>query len=151
MIRAARPDEGPILSALASRSKAIWGYGAELMAAFRAELTVSLDDPTFVLEQGDAVVGFYTLEHDSDERAELGHLFVAPEHVRLGHGARLLAHASNEARRRGYRKLLIQGDPNAAAFYLRCGARPIGHAPSASVPERSLPLFELELSDISPR
>jgi hypothetical protein len=36
---------------------------------------------------------------------------------------------------------VIQGDPNAAEFYQRCGARKIGERPSASIPGRVLPLY----------
>jgi len=79
-------------------------------------------------------------------RWRLGHLFVEPEEIGRGHGRALLSHARDEARRRGYRVLVIQGDPNAARFYEACGARRVGEKGSASIPGRLLPLFELDLS-----
>ncbi|WP_437690828.1 hypothetical protein [Sorangium sp. So ce176] len=51
----------------------------------------------------------------------------------------LLAHARDEARRRGYRVLVIQGDPNAGRFYEACGARRVSENGSASIPGLSLP------------
>ena len=42
---------------------------------------------------------------------------------------------------------MIQGDPNAEGFYLRCGAVRIGERESASIPRRMLPLFEIRLGD----
>ena len=47
--------------------------------------------------------------------------------------------------RRSVLVVRIQGDPNAEPFYLACGARRVGSAPSASIPNRELPLFEVAL------
>lgn len=151
MIRAARAAEAGVLSELAFRSKAYWGYSAEFMEACREELSISDEDlargPTYVLELDGHPVGFYSLLSLAPGRAELGHLFVDPDALRCGHGRRLLAHACGEARRRGWDVLVIRGDPNAVAFYERCGAVRIGWAASASIPGRSLPLFELPLAE----
>ncbi|WP_437733505.1 GNAT family N-acetyltransferase [Sorangium sp. So ce1335] len=150
MIRAARAEEAELLGALALRSKAHWGYTRDFMEACRAELSISpayvARHPTFVLVRGNEALGFYTLEALSPTRVELGHLFVEPEEIGRGHGRALLAHARDEARRRGYRVLVIQGDPNAGRFYEACGARRVGEKASASIPGRMLPLFELDLS-----
>jgi hypothetical protein len=55
----------------------------------------------------------------------------------------MIADALRRSVARGFRVLEIQGDPNAARFYERVGARRIGERESASVPGRMLPLFEL--------
>ena len=39
--RSAKPEEADALSALAFRSKAYWGYGAEFLEACRSELTLT--------------------------------------------------------------------------------------------------------------
>ncbi len=147
MIRAARQSELGELSELAIRSKASWGYSPEFMSACQFELQVRLEGlaRNFVLEEGGTIVGFYTLQVASPETAELGHLFVAAHRLRRGHGRELLEHAISEARRAGYKRLRIQGDPNAAPFYEACGARRIGEEPSESIPGRMLPLFEITL------
>lgn len=149
MIRPAKPTETDALSDLAFRSKAYWGYSDAFMEACRAELSVAPGDlgkhPTFVLERGGRPLGFYSLEPLSPRRAELGHLFVEPAEIGTGCGRQLFEHARGEARRRGFAVLVIQGDPHAARFYEACGARRVGSRPSASIPERSLPLFELPL------
>ncbi|WP_437973752.1 GNAT family N-acetyltransferase [Sorangium sp. So ce295] len=64
---------------------------------------------------------------------------VEPQAIGRGHGRALLAYARDEARRRGYRVLVIQGDPSAARFYEACGARRVGEKGSASIPGRLLP------------
>jgi GNAT superfamily N-acetyltransferase len=149
MFRPARADECALLSDLAFRSKAIWGYPRDFMEQCRAELTISAD--TFddnvleVMDLGGDVVGFYSLERVSDEVVELGHLFIDPGLVRRGHGRRLLERAARTAHGLGFRTLRIQGDPNAEPFYQSMGARKVGTQPSASIPSRVLPVFELAL------
>jgi GNAT superfamily N-acetyltransferase len=150
-IRAARLDEVHLLSELAFRSKAHWGYSSDFMEACREELSLDATalerDVVFALESGGALVAFYALEPVSAVEIELGFLFVEPGEMGRGLGRRLLAHACAEARRRGYRRILIQSDPNAAAFYESCGARVVGVKPSASIANRSLPLLEITLPD----
>lgn len=151
MIRAAQASEAAALSDLAFRSKAYWGYSPEFMDACRVDLSISPDDvatqPTYVLEEDGRLVGFYSLMPLDPGRVELGHLFVDPTDIGQGHGRRLIEHAAAEARRRGWDVLVIQGDPNARLFYEACGAVRIGSSASASIPGRSLPLFELALKE----
>ena len=107
----------------------------------------------FVLEQSGEIAGFYSLEPISTDTVELGHLFVQPEAIGAGHGRALLTHACEAARERGYATLLIQGDPNAEAFYRAAGAQNVGSRKSASIPGRELPLLEISLAppDSTPR
>jgi len=150
-----RPERSDMLiqalSDLAFRSKALWGYSDEFMEGCREELALTPDEirehPTYVLERDGTVLGFYALEPlaSAGEAIELGHLFVAPTAVRRGVGRALLEHAIAEARRRGYRTLVIQSDPNAVPFYESLGARVVGTKDSASIPGRRLPLLERSL------
>jgi GNAT superfamily N-acetyltransferase len=150
MIRRAAPADAQALSELAFRSKGYWGYSPEFMEACRAELSVSASDlerhPTFVLTGSGQFLGFYSLERLSQTHVELGHLFVEPSEIGSGHGRALMAHAQEQARRRGFRVLVIQGDPNALGFYEACGARRVGSQASSSIPGRWLPLLEIHLS-----
>jgi GNAT superfamily N-acetyltransferase len=145
-IRPALPSEAALLSALAIRSKAGWGYPPALMETFRAELTLDPSDlaDSFVSEEAGRPVGFYTLEPLSDAEVELGHLFIDPDAQRRGHGRALVAHARTTARARGFTRMIIQSDPHAAPFYESCGAQPLGTRPS-SIPGRVLPLYALPL------
>lgn len=145
MIRAARADELEFLSSLALRSKAFWGYSESFIAACRDELTVSAEElpNVFVLEEDGLVVGFYSLLELAAERGELSFLYVEPTAIKSGYGRALLEHAKRAAQQHGWRALEIQADPNAAAFYLALGARPIGERISGSIPGRMLPLLEL--------
>lgn len=152
-IRPARPDEAAHLSGLAFRSKAYWGYAAAFMEACRAELTLSASylatHPVFVIERAQTPVGFYTLEPISDADVELGYLFVEPTWIGRGYGRTLIEHAKTQARSLGYVTLLIQGDPNAIAFYQAAGGKVVGEKASGSIPGRMLPLVRIDLSSLS--
>jgi GNAT superfamily N-acetyltransferase len=150
-IRPARPAEAPLLSDLAFRSKAHWGYSNDFMAACREELTYSARDlrrcsPGFFVAEADGmIVGFHALEACSAEEFELTALFVAPDRIGQGIGRRLIAHARQAAARGGAVTLVIQGDPHAERFYRAAGAEKAGTRPSDSIPDRSLPLFRIQL------
>lgn len=147
MIRRARDDERELLSALAFRSKAHWGYDASFMERCRAELTVSAEQiqRCRVIERGGEVRGFYGLGDLGDGRAELDFLFVEPAAIGTGLGRALIEHAIAAARARGFTEMVIHGDPNALDFYRAAGAGVIGQVPSASIPGRTLPLLSISL------
>ena len=91
----------------------------------------------------DRVVAFYALHELGDARAELEALFVVPDLIGQGVGRFLVEQARREAVGLGIDSILIQGDPNAEAFYLEVGAVAAGYRESASIPGRFLPLFNL--------
>lgn len=149
MIRLARPDEARQITTLAVRSKAHWGYSADQMKVFAAELTLTRDlveaRDTHVLESDGGVIGYYTLLPHSDASIELEHLFVEPSQLRRGFGSRLFRHATERAASRGYTRLVIQSDPFAEGFYRVHGAELVLHRPT-SIPGRTLPLMDLRLA-----
>ncbi|MBL9010872.1 MAG: GNAT family N-acetyltransferase [Alphaproteobacteria bacterium] len=149
-IRVARPDEAEALTDLCLRSKAAWGYDAAFMAASNAGLTLTPSRIAHGLvwvaeDSAGAVLGVAALAPDGGAM-ELDLLFVEPFSMRAGTGRALLAHAAGAAALAGARHLTILADPNAAAFYERCGARRVGDAPSDAIPGRMLPLYVLDLA-----
>lgn len=148
-IRAAKPDEAAILSDLALRSKAHWGYDEAFLRACRAELTLRPDDVAAqratVAQDGDRVVGFYTLNGQAPE-GELGCLYVEPAHIGSGIGSRLWHHAVDTARTLNLKRFTIDADPYAEDFYQKMGAVRIGSVPSGSIPGRLLPQMAYHLS-----
>lgn len=151
-IREAIPQESNYLSALAFRSKRHWGYSKDFMDACRLELTVDSSRmgtdgfQCFVAADGEAIIGFYTVERVSASSFELGALFVEPEHIGRGVGRALIQDANRRLSGLGIKRLLIQGDPHATQFYLAAGAVEVGMRESGSVPGRQLPLFEITLA-----
>lgn len=148
-IREARPDEAAVLSNLAFRSKAAWGYDREFMEACRAELTHSPADiermHVIVVALGRRILGFYALQASAPGEVELDALFVEPSVIGQGYGKELIAHAKMTARAMQAQRMVVQGDPHAARFYLAAGGRPAGTRPSASIPDRQLPMFHFVL------
>ena len=152
LIREAYPHEAELLSALALRSKAHWGYSPDFLDSCRDELTVdksrigSVDYRCFVVVEESTILGFYALESITEDVHELDALFVEPAHIGTGIGRLLFQHALQILADCGAVRLIIQGDANAAEFYKAAGARQTGTRESDSIPGRFLPLFELAIN-----
>jgi GNAT superfamily N-acetyltransferase len=148
VLRQGRPDEAGLLTALALRSKAHWGYDEAFMAACRGELTVHADEiaarRTVVAEDAGEVIGFVTLEGEPPQGG-IGMLFVSPAAMGRGAGRLLYGHALATAARLGFTRLTIDADPNAEPFYEAMGAVTVGRTPSGSIPGRTLPLMTVEV------
>ena len=149
-LRPLTPDDAAAVSELAIRSKSVWGYSAEKMAVFCKELTISREELSNRIATGAVIagemVGYYTLKEGSDE-AELEQIFVDPAWLKKGVGSKLLQHALDECLQRGYRRVIVLSDPNAAGFYTKAGADLIENIRS-SIPGRTIPKFQFDL--ISP-
>lgn len=143
-IRPALPIEADLLSGLALRSKAQWGYDASFLEACREALRVAPEyiasAPVYVVEEdGGRVVGFYGLGH-KDGDADVLFLFVEPDAIGRGYGARLWRHLVDTARTLGYRRVRVESDPYAEGFYRAMGAVRTGEAP-AGIAGRLLPVL----------
>ena len=148
VIRAPDVAELPVLGELCVRSKAVWGYDADFMAACRAELAFHPNDLTSsriaVAEQDGAILGVAQVRMSGHE-ADLLKLFIEPSALRGGVGKVLFAWAIDVARDMGAMRLTIEADPDAAPFYRRLGARDVGLAPSGSIAGRMLPRLVFDL------
>ena len=148
-IRHARPAEAGVLSALALRSKAHWGYDADFLAACRDDLTLSADDiatsPVYLIDGEASPLGFYRLLLREDGVAELDALFVEPAAMGQGVGKRLWRHAVATAAKLGCSEMVWQSDPQAEGFYLALGAQRAGESESTVMPGRMLPLMRFRL------
>lgn len=152
-VRRALPSEGPFLSDLAIRSKAIWGYSPEVMSTFEAELQIKTSQITaghcFVLSEDQSVLGFYSLAPIDKHVVELQHLFIDPSHRGQQFGSTLLKHSLVTAQAHHFSLLAIQSDPNAVGFYQKHGIPIVKEVPS-SIPGRSLPWLETRLASPDP-
>jgi N-acetylglutamate synthase-like GNAT family acetyltransferase len=141
-IRAARSDEADLISDLAVRSKAYWGYDDDFLAGSRIQLAVRPDEVAHrrvtVAERDGVVVGFYALEGEPPVGV-LDLMFVDPDHLRAGVGRRLFAHVVSTAREVGLTAFTIDSDPFAEGFYLAMGAVRTGEAASSVRSGRKLP------------
>ncbi|MGA5200311.1 GNAT family N-acetyltransferase [Streptomyces variegatus] len=142
LIRPARVTEAGILTDLALRSKAHWGYDAEFLEACRDELTVAANEVTrrraMVADRDGRILGFTTLEGEPSTGV-LGMMFVDPQAIGQGIGRLLFEHTIAVGRDLGFTQVTIDADPNAEPFYRAMGAVRIGDVPSGSIAGRVLP------------
>jgi len=142
ILREPAPAELPALTGLCQRSKAHWGYPPEMMETFRAELTVTpadlAEDAIMLAEDKRGLAGMVQVSKQGED-AVLEKLFVDPERLGEGTGKILYVWACRVARENGAKNLVIDADPDAAAFYEHMGAVRRGTAPSGSIPGRELP------------
>ena len=135
-IRPAVETEAGLLSALAMSAKAHWGYSVEVLEAWRSELALSPEDVqmklTFVVVVDEEIAGFYSLA-PSEASWALDNLWVLPQFMNRGVGRTLLSHALEMATLHGAAEVTVDADPNAAPFYIECGAIHRGEV-SAPIP-----------------
>jgi len=144
-IRRANPTDSERATELARAAKAHWKYPEEWLASWRADLAITAEmidrHPTFVAELSGEVVGVCQLQ-EADERVMLEHVWVDPNVHGRGVGRALVSHARSVAPG----VMMVVADPNAAGFYIKLGARPVGEiaGPMPGAPDRTLPLLELD-------
>ncbi|HEX9789812.1 MAG TPA: GNAT family N-acetyltransferase [Kiloniellales bacterium] len=142
-VRPAQAHEAEALTVIALTSKAHWGYDDAFMDMCRVELSVSpaeIEQRLVVVAQvGDEIAGFYSLEPDGEDGAEVHSLFIRPDFIGQGIGRILFEHMCRQASSAGVQALFLDSDPFARGFYERMGCVVIGEAPSGSIPGRMLP------------
>ncbi|HVQ37631.1 MAG TPA: GNAT family N-acetyltransferase [Pyrinomonadaceae bacterium] len=148
IIRPAAKEEAARLSEIAHDAKRFWGYPEHWLKHWQSDLTISPEyvtsNPVFLAEKGDQILGFYALLIQQD-KAELDHLWVSPEHIGSGVGKELFIHAMQSAARRNVSEIEILADPNAEGFYRKMGAHRIGEKVSEIDGQpRSLPLLTVK-------
>jgi GNAT superfamily N-acetyltransferase len=153
-LRPAKAAECAMLSDLALRSKAYWGYDPVFVQACRDDLSVDPRDAkagrVVVLVEDETPLGLYVLAAgERPHEAQINLLFVEPDAIGTGAGRALWDHLVAKARAEGYRRLRIESDPFALGFYQSMGACLSGKARSAvhnrDGSERFLPLLHYDL------
>jgi GNAT superfamily N-acetyltransferase len=149
-IRPARPDEAAHLSEIALRSKAHWGYPPDFIEACRAVLTYTpamiAERPFFVIEDDAGIIlGVGSLAPVDAAESWIEDLFIAPEAIGKGCGARLWQAMVERARADGHAYVMVEADPHAEAFYAKMGMTRVGERESGIQPGRRLPILRLDL------
>ncbi len=149
MITKAKPQDAPIISDIAMRSKAYWGYDEVFMTQVKAELTYCAEDIqqhlTFIATKESVIIGFYQLIHVDEKTVELDALFIELDYIGQGMGNQLFDHAADSARQQGYQTMSLQSEPYAEDFYIKKGCVKTGEQPSLSIPGRVLPAMIFNL------
>lgn len=149
-IVSAQPNAADELTKIAMLAKGYWGYSEAFMRDCEDELRVTktklcaAEFAYVMAKQNTRTIGYYALQHISEGILELDALFVHPDFIGKGAGKALFRHALQNAAAQNAKRIDIQSDPNAEAFYLAMGARLVGHKASQSIPNRVLPLLSIE-------
>ena len=155
-LRPAHLVECGVLDALCFRSKAHWGYDAVFMESVRDQIRVQpsavRSGRVWIAADGrDMALGVVEVDPIDDDSADLTLLFIDSDHLRQGNGRALFAKAVVLAQGLGVRELLIDSDPQAAAFYASMGATRIGAEPTG-YQGRLLPKFSIGIErQLDPR
>ncbi len=154
--RPAAIDEVGLLTGLALRSKAHWGYAKAQLEVWAPQLEVA---PAWVAMRqvhvaliDEVILGFFVVLGGAGQW-RLEHLWVEPAAMGKGIGRALLERACRLARSLGACELMIDADPNAEGFYLACGAQRVAAlaAPIDNAPSRTLPVMRLRCDAPQPR
>jgi N-acetylglutamate synthase-like GNAT family acetyltransferase len=150
-IREARADEAGVLTQLAMRAKAAWGYDDAFMEACRDELTLTPEKiarwKVWVAEADGVVAGMIALNLDNDV-AQLEDFFVEPGLQGRGVGRALMATLLAACRSTGVEMLEVDADPNAEDIHARLGFETFARSPSGSIPGRTLPRMRWAVGDL---
>lgn len=148
-VRRAVCEEADALTQLAKSAKASWGYPAEWLQAWEAQLSFSArylrGHDVFVAELSGKPVGVVAV--DEADEPEIAHLWVSPRSQRQGVGRALMKHVEAFGREQGWTSIRIESDPHARPFYERLGAVYEGEVPApVAGTARTLPLLRLSLA-----
>ncbi|MFG3433140.1 GNAT family N-acetyltransferase [Lysinibacillus fusiformis] len=147
--RRAQVADSIILSNLAYRSKAYWGYTEDFLQKCKEKdaLTVTKDyienNSVYLIESDNKVIAFYSFAINEQK---LDALFLDPDYIGKGLGKIIWNHLLNKAKELELREFTIDSDPNAEGFYLKMGALNIGSTLSTVFPDRSLPLMKVKVN-----
>lgn len=132
-MRTVTPRDLPALNRLVWAAKGSWGYPTEWLEQWWPDLQVTPEllsrGHSWLAEDEAGIQGFYLILPQEPEWL-LDHLWVDPDLQRRGLGRALLADACRRTAEAGRAGLLIDSDPNAEPFYLRCGAERRGSVPA---------------------
>lgn len=147
-IRPASAGESFLLSEIAFRSEAYWGYDTDYMQKFRSEYQVTEEfirnNPTFVIEENKCILGFYGLLLNHDER-ELEYFFIEPVNIGKGLGKKLWDHVVHTCRHLQIPQFTMVTSPQASSFYIKQGAVLIGEVESLLKKGRMIPRLSFKV------
>jgi N-acetylglutamate synthase-like GNAT family acetyltransferase len=132
-IRQASTQDAATLTRIAYEAKRHWGYPERWLERWDADLTITpefiADNHVYIAEDGNRVSGFYALSVKG-QKAELEHMWVAPDLIGTGVGKELFLAAMQKAAELKLSAVEISSDPNAEGFYQKMGAYRVGETTS---------------------
>lgn len=141
-MRNAKEDEYIILTDIATKSEAYWGYDSDYMDKFKNIYNVSkefiINNPTVIIEENKNIIGFYGIINKSSE-VSLEYFFIEPKYIGKGYGKLLWNFLIKNCKNLGIREFSIVTSPQAKEFYVKMGATPCGKVESLLSKGRMIP------------
>ena len=151
VIRQAQSNDSTVLSDIAIRSKASWGYPPQWIHIWKNELIVTAqmltENITFVAESNNTILGFSYIEQLPVDEISPARLFIDPPHKDKGLGKILWQTLLDEIKILNAAPFIIDTDPNAETFYLKMGGVKIGDKLSSVIEDRTLPIIRFSFDD----
>lgn len=148
-IQRAMPNQAETLTKIAFAAKRHWGYPERWIEIWSSILTITPEfiekHETYVAFLKNEPVGFCATSI-ADDQASVEHMWVLPENVGKGIGAKLFSYLLSRCKELGAQILEIESDPHAQGFYERMGAKQVGEvAGEVDGQPRLLPLMRIIL------
>lgn len=141
-IRNAIANEYKILTDIAIKSEAYWGYDSDYMDKFKSIYKVSEEfinnNPTVIIEEDENIIGFYGVLIEKNETS-LEYFFIEPKYIGLGYGKILWSYLVKDCKNLGIKEFSIVTSPQAKEFYVKMGAIPYGEIESLLKKGRIIP------------
>ena len=140
------------MTALCLASKQSLGYDDAFMALCVDELSVTPEklstNEFWAYDEGGTIWGFVCLAHNaSSTEAEINSFFIDATRRGSGIGSKLWDKVLARCAELNIKKLHLDSEPLSVGFYEKLGFKTIGEVPSGSIPNRVLPLMELDLGE----
>jgi GNAT superfamily N-acetyltransferase len=141
-IRSANVAEYNILTDIAIKSEAYWGYDSNYMNMFKSIYSVSEEfinnNITVVIEENNSIVGFYGIISKSGD-GRLEYFFIEPKYIGKGYGKLLWGYLIRDCKHLGIKEISLVTSPQAKNFYIKMGAIPCGEVESFLEKGRIIP------------
>jgi len=140
-IRRAVSSDSEVLTSIAARSEASWGFDATFMNEFEKIYKVSEEFITsnsiFAAEEDGAVVGFYALVTKGIE-ATLEFMYIEPSKIGKGLGRMLWNHMISHCQECDIEVIQLVCGSEPKKFYLKMGAVSVGEVDSLVIQGRKV-------------
>lgn len=139
-------EDHEILTSITKKSKAYWGFSADILKGWEQLLTVTKDyiekNEVYKLVQHKQIIGYYSYFAADERTIKLDNMFILPEYIGKGYGKLLMNDFLKKASQPGIEKIQLDAEPKAENFYKAFGFETIGQLQS-SIKDRYLPIMEL--------
>lgn len=141
-IRNAKANEYNVLTNIATKSEAYWGYDSDYMGKFKSIYSVSEEfirnNPTVIIEENENIIGFYGVLTKNGE-VSLEYFFIEPKYIGTGYGKLLWNYLIKDCRNLDIKAFNIVTSPQAKEFYIKMGAMQCGEVESLLRKGRIIP------------